>query len=71
MLFNLVFKCYNVSIMLGYRFLVLNLGFEVFRAVFVFLNLDFWVFCDVDRDHVLGDRDQHADLRLTMNLGLG
>ena len=41
MLFNLGFKCYNVSIMLEYRFLVLNLGLEVFRAVFVFLNLGF------------------------------
>ena len=41
MLFNLGFERYYVSIMLRYWFLVLNLGFEVFRAVFVFLNLDF------------------------------
>ena len=68
MLFNLVLKCYNVSIMLAYRFLVLNLGLEVFKAVFVILNLRFLGFCDVDRDHVLGDRDQHANLRLTTNL---
>ena len=55
--------------MLGYRFLILNLGLEAFKAVFGFLNLGFLGFSDVDRDHVLGDRDQHADLRLTMNLG--
>ena len=71
MLFNLVFKCYNVRILIS----GLNLGFDVFwgcfRSLEIWVSRVFWVFCDVDRGHVLGDRDQHADLRLTMNQGLG
>ena len=36
-----------------------------------FKNLGFWVFCDVDRDHVLGDRDQHEGFEVDDVLGLG
>ena len=38
---NLSFRCYYVSSMLGFRFLILNLGLEAFKAVFWFLNLGF------------------------------
>ena len=40
-LFESGFKCYYDSSMLGYRFLILNLGLEAFKAVFGFLNLGF------------------------------
>ena len=38
---NLSFRCYYVSSMLGFRFLILNLGLEAIRAVFGFSNLRF------------------------------
>ena len=41
----------------------LNLGFDVFwscfRSLEIWVSRVFWVFCDVDRDHVLRDRDQY------------
>ena len=41
LVFNLVFVCYNVSIILGYWFLGLIWVFEVFSAVFVVLKSGF------------------------------
>ena len=53
----------------------LNLGFDVFwgcfRSLEIWVFRDFLGFCDVDRDHVLRDRDQHEGFEVEFVLGLG
>ena len=73
--FNLFIVCYTVSIMLGCWFLGLIWVFEViwccFRSWEIWVFGDFLGFCDVDRDHVLRDRDQHAVFDFDFVLDLG
>ena len=73
--FNSFNVCYNVSMILGYRFLSLIWVFEViwycFRSLEIWVFGDFLGFCDIDRDQVLRDRDQYVVFVSEFVLDLG